>query len=195
MRRFSIVFITLAIIITLGVMNFQTGFSQETASPTAGTPEATPEIEVSGFLGERLGGFKSLQARGLNQIIQRHVIQPGGYVGPHIRPGETIYFVESGTLRFTLLEGEARVEHIEIDGTPTLGTPIPIETISAGMEITLNAGDTIYFDESALQTVMNDGDVETVVFVSNLRPIGVPARLSPDQMATPGATPEATPAG
>lgn len=195
MRRFSIVFISLAMIALLGFMSVQFGLSQEMARPVA-TPQVGPSgVEFAGSLDERLGGFKSFQARGLNQVMQRHVYQPGGYVGPHIRPGETMYFIASGTLRFTLIEGEARIEHIEIDGTPTVGTPIPIETISAGMERTLNAGDTIYFDGAALQSIMNDGKVETVVYVSNLRPIGVPARQSPEHMATPGATPGATPTG
>ena len=55
--------------------------------------------------------------------------------------------------------------------------------IAVGEEITLNAGDTIYYDAAVLQSERNDGDEDAVVLVSNLRGVDEPARQFHDAMA------------
>jgi hypothetical protein len=97
----------------------------------------------------------------------------------------------SGTLRFTLLEGEAQLVRAA-DGTPVAATPTAVEPVPVGTEITLNAGDTVYYSAAALQSERNDGDEDAVVFVANLRSADEPARVFPDDMgplaaATPAA--------
>ena len=74
----------------------------------------------------------------------------------------------SGTLQFTLLAGEAQLVRAPT-GTPVVGTPSAVAAVPVGTEITLHAGDTIYYSASAVQTERNDGDEPAVVLVANLR--------------------------
>ncbi len=73
------------------------------------------------------------------------------------------------------LEGEARVVRAA-NGTQAPTTPTAVEPIPIGQEITLAAGDTVYYDGEAVQTERNDGDTPAVILVSNLRGADEPAR-------------------
>ena len=70
---------------------------------------------------------------------------------------------------------------------PAAATPTAVEPIPVGTEITLTAGDTVYYDGSVLQSERNDGDEDAVVLASNLRGVDEPARMFHDGMATPAA--------
>jgi hypothetical protein len=113
-------------------------------------------------------------------------------VAPHTHPGETVYHLASGTasgtLQFTLLEGEAQLVRA-VDGTPAAATPTAGEAVPVGVEITLNAGDTVYYDAAVLQSERNDGTEDAVVLLANLRGVDEPARQFHDAMAasTPAA--------
>jgi hypothetical protein len=67
-----------------------------------------------------------------------------------------------------LLAGEAQLVRGE-NGTPAVGTPSAVAAVPVGEEITLQAGDTIHYSASAVQTERNDGDEPAVVLVANLR--------------------------
>jgi hypothetical protein len=81
-----------------------------------------------------------------------------------------------------LLEGEAQLTRA-VDGAPAAATPTAGEAIPVGEEITLNAGDTIYYDAAVLQSERNDGTEDAIVLVSNLRGVDEPARQFHDDMA------------
>ena len=70
-----------------------------------------------------------------------------------------------------------------VDGAPAAATPTAAEAIPVGEEITLNAGDTIYYDAAVLQSERNDGAEDAVVLVANLRGVDEPARQFHDAMA------------
>jgi quercetin dioxygenase-like cupin family protein len=148
-----------------------------------GTPEPAPGAG-SGVTTEVLGHLEPAQAPGQALHLLRVTFAPGGAVAAHVHPGATIYHLAAGSLQFTLLEGEARLVRAENDA-PAAGTSAATEPVPAGEEITLGAGDTVYYDGAAVQAERNDGDVPAVVLVSNLRGIDEPAREFVE--GTPGA--------
>ena len=76
-----------------------------------------------------------------------------------------------------------------VDGAPAAATPTEGQAIAVGEEITLSAGDTIYYDAAVVQSERNDGDEDAVVLASNLRGVDEPARQFHEDMAasTPAA--------
>lgn len=138
-------------------------------TPTAGAGVTT---EVLGQVGPAAAAEQAL-------FLLRVTFAPGGAVTAHIHPGATIYHVAEGALQFELLAGEAQVVRATT-GTHATGTPTVAELIPVGQEITLQSGDTVYYDGDAVQTERNDGDVAAVVLVSNLRGSDEPARAFVD---------------
>jgi mannose-6-phosphate isomerase-like protein (cupin superfamily) len=151
--------------------------------------QSTPTASGStGVTSEVLGRFPSELAPGQALALLRITVAPGGSVAPHTHPGETVYHLSAGTLQFTMLEGEAQLVRA-VDGVPAAATPTAGEALPVGEEITLNAGDTIYYDATVLQSERNDGTEDAVVLVANLRGVDEPARQFHDAMAagTPAA--------
>jgi len=144
-----------------------------------GTPAAGG---ATGVTTEVLGRFPSEQAPGQALALLRITFAPGGSVAPHTHPGETVFHLASGTLQFTLHEGEAQLVRA-VDGAPAAATPTAGEAIPVGDEITLNVGDTIYYDAAVVQSERNDGEEDAVVIVANLRGVDEPARQFHDEMA------------
>ena len=150
-----------------------------------GTPAASGG---TGVTTQVLGRFPSELAPGQALALLRITFAPGGSVAPHTHPGETVFHLSSGTLQFTLHEGEAQLVRA-VDGVPAAATPTAGEALPVGEEITLNAGDTIYYDATVVQSERNDGAEDAVVLVANLRGVDEPARQFHDAMAasTPAA--------
>jgi quercetin dioxygenase-like cupin family protein len=150
--------------------------------------QSTPAPGGTGVTTEVLGRFPSELAPGQALALLRITFAPGGSVAPHTHPGETIYHLASGTLQFRLHEGEAQLVR-GVDGAPAAATPVATEAIPVGEEITLQAGDTIFYDAAVLQSERNDGSEDAVVLVSNLRGVDEPARQLHEETAagTPAA--------
>jgi mannose-6-phosphate isomerase-like protein (cupin superfamily) len=142
--------------------------------PVAAHQHGTPAAG-GGVTTELLGRHPSAVAAGQALALMRVTFAPGGSVTAHTHPGDTIYHLVAGTLQFTLLTGEAQLVRAT-NGTPAVGTPTAVEPVPVGEEITLQAGDTIYYSSAAVQTERNDGDVDAVVLVANLRGVDEPAR-------------------
>jgi hypothetical protein len=140
----------------------------------------------SGVTTTLLGHMASDLASGQALALLQVTFAPGGSVAAHTHPGETIYHLAQGTLQFTLVEGEAQLVRAA-DGIPAAATPTATESIPVGTELTLTAGDTIYYASSAVQSERNDGDEDAVVLVANLRGVDEPARLFHEEMASPAA--------
>ena len=179
MRRFTVL-IAVVTAVFLGLVGFST---LRDVSAQQGTPAAGG---TTGVTTEILGRQPSAVAPGQALALMRITFAPGGSVPAHTHPGDTVYHLASGTLQFTLLEGEAQFVRA-VNGTPAAATPAAAESVPVGTEITLNAGDTVYYSTSALQSERNDGDVDAVVLVANLRGVDEPARLFHEGMASPVA--------
>jgi quercetin dioxygenase-like cupin family protein len=177
MRRFtmliSVVGMLLVGLLAAGPMSIG---QAQSSTPAAG----------GGVTTEALGRVPSALAPGQALALLRITFAPGGSVAPHTHPGETIYHLAAGTLQFTLHEGAAQLVRA---GAAAAGTPPAGEAIAVGAEITLNAGDTIYYDAAVVQSERNDGDEDAVVLAANLRGVDEPARQFHEEMAasTPAA--------
>lgn len=177
MRRFSILIGVAAVVIGAAAFGYTSdGRAQQGAPGVAGTGVTT----------ELLGRFPSELAPGQALALLRITFAPGGSVAEHTHPGETIFHLASGTLQFTLHEGQARLVRA-VDGSPAAATPTAMETIPVGEEITLATGDTVYYDAAVVQSERNDGDVDAVVLASNLRGADEPARVFHEDMGSPAA--------
>jgi hypothetical protein len=181
MRRFTKVISVVGILLVglLAVGPMAIGQAQQSTPPAGGSTGITTEV---------LGRFPSELAPGQALALLRITFAPGGSVAPHTHPGETVFHLASGTLQFTLHEGEAQLVRA-VDGAPAATTPTAGEAIPVGTEITLNAGDTIYKDAAVLQSERNVGTEDAVILVSNLRGVDEPARQFHEDMAasTPAA--------
>src|SRR5918997_2704210 len=168
MRRFAMLISAVGIVL-IGLLAggpVSIGEAQQ-STPVAGG--------ASGVTTEVLGRFPSELAPGQALALLRITFAPGGSVAEHTHPGETVFHLSSGTLQFTLHEGEAQLVRA-VDGVPAAATPTAGEAVPVGEEITLNAGDTIYKDAAVLQSERNVGSEDAVILVSNLRGVDEPAR-------------------
>ena len=175
MRQFAILISAVGIVL-IGLL---AGEPVSIGQAQQGTPTAGGG---TGVTTEVLGRFPSELAPGQALALLRITFAPGGSVAPHTHPGETVFHLAAGTLQFTLHEGEAQLVRA-VDGAPAAATPTAGEAIAVGDEITLSAGDTIYYDAAVLQSERNEGDEDAVVLVSNLRGVDEPARQFHDAMA------------
>jgi len=144
-----------------------------TRGPARAHQHGTPAPgSVPGVTTEVLGQVEPAEAPSQALFLLRVTLAPGAIVPPHVHPGTTAFHLASGSLVFTLLDGEARlVRAAAVAATPAAGEAVPL-----GEEIRLQVGDTLYYDGSALQTDRNDGSEPAVILISNLRGVGEPAR-------------------
>jgi len=161
------------------------------ASPIAATPvasAATPVAAAAEVVVRRLGRSASELAPRNDLVLHTITFQPGSSLTPHVHPGETIFYLESGSLVFVLLEGEAKLMR-GANATSSPATPGPNDAVPIGVEIEVNAGDTLFYDESAVQTEGNVGTEDAVALVINQRGAEDPRIVPIRDSATPAATP------
>ncbi len=142
--------------------------------------QSDPATPVSDITTEVLGGGQPDATTGLALALVRITFAPGAVAPPHTHPGATIFYIESGELTFGLLDGVATL-------TPAGGTPdapSEPEELTAGSEVVLTAGDSVFYQGDAVLDERNDGGEPVVILVSNLRGIDEPAR---EPAATPAA--------
>ena len=138
--------------------------------------EATPA--AGAVAAELLGHGLPTAAPGFDLSLYRVTLGPGGIVPPHTHPGASVVYVESGTLGFTLLEGEARLVRAETAATPGAEG----EMLAHGSEVTLTAGDALFFPGEHGDAARNAGDGPVVLLLANLFTEGEPLLTL---MATP----------
>lgn len=160
------------------VATLAAGASTVRARSLQGTPGS---VATTGITTEVLGQLPPPDAPGQTLSLRRIVFQPGASLPAHTHPGSTIYWIESGTLGFTLLAGEASiVRGASGAATPmaagATATPAAGEALPVGTEITATAGDVITFGATAAQTERAMGDTPLVIMLTNLAPTGAPFR-------------------
>ncbi len=124
----------------------------------AAPPAADPPIAI-----QTLGTGAPSNAPGMALVLLRITIQPGGAFPSHTHPGALVIAVESGDFGFTVLDGEAQATRGVASGTPQ-----PAETLTAGNESILHAGDEIFEQAGVLHTARNAGTTPVIVLVSGL---------------------------
>jgi len=128
-----------------------------------GTTPPVPE----GITREQLGSGGPSLAPDRVLLIQRRTFAPGSDSGAHPAPGPVVLYVESGAIDFAVDQGAAFVTRSEYAGTDT---PAETEPVPAGTEVTLNEGDSVFYDEGVVHTVRNTGGVDAVTLEARLNP-------------------------
>lgn len=162
------------LVLAIGAM-VGTGQALSHAQTDPATPEPGPAVTT-----EVLGSGEPDAATGQTLWLLRVTFEPGAVAAPHTHPGATVFSIESGEITFALVDGSASVTRA--GGTPE--EPMPSEELTAGSEVVLTAGDSVFYQEDAVLDERNDGDEPGVILVSNLRGTDEPAR---EPAATPAA--------
>lgn len=166
------------ILALLVAMTGLTVLAQDIATPAA-TPAVAPAATV---VREVLNEGNPASAPGeVLQLVQYTI--PGNIALPaHTHPGMQVNVVVSGTLTYTVVEGEAHVTRA--DGTR--------ETLSGGETTDLLPGDAITEPEGMIHFGVNLGSEPIVLLTASLFEADEPPSTVAE--ASPSATPAATPA-
>ncbi len=134
------------------------------AAPTLlGAQSGSPlPADSSGVGGGPIGGGEPDAAPGNTLWLRQGIFEPGGYVGPHHHPGALVLYLESGSLVYSVIEGEATVYRAATDDPPG-----PVETFGPGEVAMIEAGDAV-FEQGVLHTAENQGEEPTIVWISAL---------------------------
>ena len=157
----------LALLVSVVLVLLAGAFAAGRVHPGAAAQDATPAAEVAL---EPLGHGLPAAAPGYELSLYRVALAPGAAVPPHTHPGASVLYVESGTVGFTLVEGEASLTRAGAAATPAAeGEPLTI-----GTEVTLAAGDALFFPGEHGDSARNAGDGPAVVWLANLYTAGEP---------------------
>lgn len=149
-------------------------------APAVMAQDATPTVEgggeiegAAGVWAEVLSGIPSDRATGQTLYLARFTFFPGSEIFEHGHPGTTSLSVESGTFGWTLVEGAAYV----IRGAKTGGTDVE-DVTEAGVELTLEPGDAIYYEDDVVHTARCAGEETAVVNAAMLLTAGEPLLMA-----------------
>ena len=151
---------------------------------SAGQVTTPPPATTSGVTREVLAAVQPSNAPGEELLLTRVTFAPGGGLAPHVHPGTQLLVVESGTLRFVVVDGEAPVTRAGT-GTPTAGSPT--EVLSSGQETDLGPGDSWVEGEGVVHYAVNLGTEPVVLRATSLLAAGEPASQPVELAATPAA--------
>ena len=154
------------------------GSLQEEALVAIVAQEATPA--AGAIVPELLGHGLPNAAPGFDLSLYRVTFAAGAVLPPHTHPGASVVYVESGTLGFTSLEGEAWLMRAGTTATPEAQG----ELLAHDTEVTLEAGDALFFPDEHGDSAFNAGDGPLVLWLANLHTAGEPLLTLMD-MATP----------
>lgn len=137
-------------------------FGHRIGGAAAQEAPATPDPE--GVAGEILAAGAPTAVPGMELVLWRTIIAPGGGLPPHSHPGPLLFVVDSGTWGFTPLAGRnLRLTRAAGDGQP--------EEPPMGVELILTSGDAL-FVEDPQDEMRNAGEEDVVLLVATLTPIG-----------------------
>lgn len=142
--------------------------------------ETTPPAANQGITPEILGITQPSNSPGQELALRRVTIAPGGTLAPHTHPGDQLIWLESGTLRLVVVDGE-----VPIQRAPTNGTPGPNEVISSGGETDLLPGDSWVEPAGVIHYGLNLGSEPGILWAATLYPAGQPAANPVAPAATP----------
>ena len=152
-------------------------FAQD-ATPPAGQPHQ----HVFGLTLTDLGKGKPTGAPGQEIHLMRVVQKPGGYIDPHRHPGAQVFYVEQGTVGFSVYSGQAWLVRAA-DAPNTEGALVP-----DGTEVILKPGDWLYYSQDVVESARNAGDDQAVIMIAALYYTGFPMTMFVED-TTPIATP------
>jgi quercetin dioxygenase-like cupin family protein len=108
-------------------------------------------------------------APGQTLELTRVIIPAGKGIDPHTHPGPQLAIIVSGTLSYTVIDGEAEVTRAAATDNEK------VEMHTSGDSFKLNAGDAIYEHTLMVHKASNDTKDPVVIYLSSLFPEGEPA--------------------
>lgn len=111
---------------------------------------------------EALGGGEPGNTPGQTLALLRITMEPGASIDAHGHPGAVTLHVESGVFGTEFVEGNGVITR-----AADAGTPAPTEEAATGQELTLESGDSLFYQD-ARHTMANTGDAPLVLLVSAL---------------------------
>ena len=161
----------------LAVVGLDRARAAQDASPAA---EAGPSLETLAR------GIPTI-APGQDLGLVRITFPPGSTVPAHTHPGAMAFWVETGAVGWTPIGPD-----IQVMRATTAGTPGPTETVSAGTEAVLRAGDALFVAEPHGEVlVRNAGEGTAVALAAYLFAADQPFITFTNEQGTPPAgTPE-----
>ncbi len=102
--------------------------------------------------------------------IGRLILEPGASIPSHPHLGPEFGVVEAGTASFTVSEGQVEIIRGITTATPGPEAPEP-ETAGAGEEVTLEAGDGVFYHPGTVADFRNEGDTPLVLLGGGVEPL------------------------
>ena len=137
---------------------------QPAISSTSGSPPAS----IAPVVRAVLAAGDPVAAPGQHLELVRYAIQPGTQLPLHRHPGMQLAFIESGTLTYTVEQGEVVVH--QPDGDERL--------VKTGETGTLVAGEWIAETEAVIHFGANDGSEPVVILAASLLETGQPPAIA-----------------
>lgn len=161
MRRLSLLVAVLVVVLAglLAAGRITPGTIAQEATPAAGA--LVPEL---------LGHGLPNAAPGFDLSLYRVTFGAGAMAPPHTHPGASVVYVDSGALGFTSLEGEVYLFRAGAMATPEAEG----ELLAHDTEVTLTAGDSLFFPDEHGDVAYNAGDGPLVLLLANLYTEGEP---------------------
>jgi quercetin dioxygenase-like cupin family protein len=155
-----------------------------TGSPSGRAQEATPAPLLSGITLTVLA--HGLPSGAPDQVLYliRVVQAPGGWIAPHYHPGAQVFYVDQGTVGFTVYKGTLRLVRAGT-ATPGAGPGTAGELVSPGTEVLLGPGDWLYYEQDVIESARNAGEGESVILLSTLYAAGKPLTVFTNPEGTP----------
>jgi quercetin dioxygenase-like cupin family protein len=139
-------------------------------APIAGGTRAAQEDDpLAGTTVELLGAIEPAVIEGWNLVTMRITMAPGAEISGHSHPGPVVLVVESGVFVTEFVHGSGTITRAAGDETPAV-----TETAETGVEVTLESGDSLSYDQTAGHTMVNGGGEPLVLLVSALLAIDQP---------------------
>lgn len=135
--------------------------------------DATPAPPgIAGVVVETLGRGPSAVAPGYTLQLIRLTFSPGGRIAMHNHPGDAVFAVESGSIGWTTGAGQPLLTRARTGAAAS--SPVPAEPLAVGAEVVLQAGDAVFYDQTATHDVRNAGSEPAVVLYAALRQADAP---------------------
>lgn len=189
MRQFTAVAVLVLTLIAgaFGMARAQT--PEPESSDTAATTEEIPGASLE-ILGEATS-----ETRTVGMTLYRITLEPGVEIPAHWHSGSVTWYVDSGTLSFTVVEGEVWVR-CAADCVPG-ATPDQsgFMLVPEGTEVVLEAGDWIIQHDTTEHAYRNAGDTDAVIDASTTYSLEEVEATPAAGGATPAAGPPIRPRG
>lgn len=178
MRRISV--LALAVVGLVGVL---AGAGSRIRAQDATSPAGPSHPHAVGITLTDLGNGIPTGAPGQGLHLIRVVQEPGGHIDPHRHPGAQVFYVDQGTVGFSVYSGKVRLVRAT-DQPGAAGELVP-----EGTEVILQSGDWLYYEQDVVESARNAGDSQAVILIAALYYTGFPLTIFAE-----GVPPLATPA-